>query len=44
MQALGVNIKNLQVYVGSFEALSKSYPNQEIIYKEHPLNAHYVRY
>ena len=42
MQALGVNIKNLQVYVGSFEALSKSYPNQNIIYKEHPLNAHYV--
>ena len=42
MQALGINIKNLQVYVGSFEALSKSYPNQEIIYKEHPLNVHYV--
>ena len=42
MQALGVNIKNLQVFVGSFEALSKSYPNHEIIYKEHPLNVHYV--
>ena len=41
IKLLGSNIKNLQVYVGSFESLMKTNPNHKIIFKEHPLNNHY---
>ena len=41
IKLLGTNIKNLQIYVGSFESLIKNNPNHKIIFKEHPLNDHY---
>ena len=40
--ALGKNIEALQIYVGEFDTLKKSYDLVDIIYKEHPLNDHYV--
>jgi len=39
--ALSKNIKNIQVYVGEFNALVKSHSLKTIYYKEHPLNSHY---
>jgi deoxyribodipyrimidine photo-lyase len=41
MLSLGNNIPNIQVFVGSFEALSNQYHLQNIYYKEHPLNIGY---
>lgn len=41
MLDLSRNILDIQVYVGSFESLKNDYQLNEIIYKEHPLNAHY---
>ena len=41
MLSLGNNIPNIQVFVGSFEALSNQYHLQNIYYKEHPLNDGY---
>lgn len=35
------NIENIQVYIGEFSALMKTYRCQTIYYKEHPLNNHY---
>jgi len=42
MLSLGNNIPNIQVFVGSFEALSNQYHLQNIYYKEHPLNIGYT--
>lgn len=42
MLALGENIPNLQVYVGSFETLCKEHELKDIYYKEHPLNIGYT--
>jgi len=39
--ALSKNIINIQVYIGEFETLKKEFNLNDIIYKEHPLNAHY---
>jgi deoxyribodipyrimidine photo-lyase len=39
---LGKNIKNLQVYVGSFASLCSAFALQNVVYKEHPLNEGYV--
>ncbi len=41
MLALGNNIPQLQVFVGSFEALCDQYQLTHIYYKEHPLNIGY---
>ena len=42
MLSLGNNIPNIQVFVGSFEALRNQYHLQNIYYKEHPLNIGYT--
>jgi deoxyribodipyrimidine photo-lyase len=42
MLSLGNNIPNIQVFVGSFEALRNRYHSQNIYYKEHPLNIGYT--
>jgi len=42
MLSLGNNIPNIQVFVGSFEALRNQYHSQNIYYKEHPLNIGYT--
>ncbi len=39
--ALAKNIKDLQVFVGSFDELRIAYGGSSIYYKEHPLNEHY---
>ena len=41
IMALSKNIPDIQVYVGEFDALVKSYSLSTIFYKEHPLNTHY---
>jgi len=41
MLALGKNIPNLQVHVGSFESLAKEHQSKNIYYKEHPLQTGY---
>ena len=41
MLALGKNIPNIQVFVGSFERLRHQHNLNEIYYKEHPLNIGY---
>ena len=38
---LSKNIKDCQVYVGSFDSLQQLYTNQTFHYKEHPLNINY---
>ncbi len=38
---LSNNIPNVQIFVGSFEALKKEYGLGMVFYKEHPLNRHY---
>ncbi len=42
MLNLGKNISGLQVFVGSFDELVTKYRPENIIYKEHPLNGHYM--
>jgi deoxyribodipyrimidine photo-lyase len=42
MLSLGNNIPNIQVFVGSFEALRNQYHLQNMYYKEHPLNIGYT--
>lgn len=39
---LSKNIASIQVYSGSFEALTQLYPEHVYHYKEHPLNEHYT--
>ena len=41
MLALGKNIPELQVYVGSFDTFCAQYDVNTLYYKEHPLNTHY---
>lgn len=41
MLDLSNNINGIQLYVGSFESLKNEYELNDIIYKEHPFNAHY---
>jgi deoxyribodipyrimidine photo-lyase len=41
MIALSKNINKIQIHVGSFTHLIKDYNLKSIIFKEHPLNAHY---
>ncbi|HLD52567.1 MAG TPA: FAD-binding domain-containing protein [Sediminibacterium sp.] len=36
------NIPDIQVYTGSFDSLKNLAPNDNFIYKEHPLNTHYT--
>ena len=38
---LSANIKNIKIMVGSFASLKNQLNGAEIIFKEHPLNAHY---
>lgn len=38
---LGMNIPKLQVYIGEFHELIKTYGLKNIYFKEHPLNQHY---
>ncbi len=42
MLKLSNNIDGIQIYVGEFEAFIKEFNTTTIIYKEHPLNKHYV--
>jgi deoxyribodipyrimidine photo-lyase len=42
MIALSKNIKDLQIYVGSFQSFTTEYKETTIYYKEHPLNIGYV--
>ncbi len=39
---LAQNIENIQVYVGSFDALKTKYNLKNIHFKEHPTNRHYT--
>lgn len=39
---LSKNITDLKVFIGEFTELSKQINNKEIIFKEHPLNKHYI--
>jgi len=39
--SLSKNIKDIQLFVGSFEQLQKLTNGNEIFFKEHPLNNHY---
>ena len=41
MLALSKNIKNLQIYIGSFESLMEKHKLTTVYYKEHPLNIGY---
>lgn len=41
MMALSANIKNLQIFTGSFKELKSLLSNSKIYFKEHPLNEHY---
>ncbi|SFT89997.1 deoxyribodipyrimidine photo-lyase [Algoriphagus locisalis] len=38
---LSVNIQGIQIFVGEFQELAKQINTENIIYKEHPTNAHY---
>jgi deoxyribodipyrimidine photo-lyase len=40
--ALSKNIKNIQIFVGEFDVLNALIPSENIIYKEHPTNKHYI--
>jgi deoxyribodipyrimidine photo-lyase len=42
--ALAENIKDIQVFVGSFDELKLVYKGSAIYFKEHPLNKHYKGY
>jgi deoxyribodipyrimidine photo-lyase len=42
--ALAENIKDIQVFVGSFDELKIAYKGSAIYFKEHPLNKHYKGY
>ena len=42
MLDLSKNIEGIQIFVGSFEQLLEQSNDNEIIYKEHPLNNHYT--
>jgi deoxyribodipyrimidine photo-lyase len=41
---LAKNIKDIQVFVGSFDELKLAYKGSAIYFKEHPLNKHYKGY
>ena len=36
------NIHEIQFFSGSFEQLKKEYSINEFVFKEHPLNSHYI--
>lgn len=38
---LSANIKDIKIFVGSFASLEAQLKGSEIVFKEHPLNAHY---
>lgn len=42
MMELSKNITNIQIYVGEFEALYSEIRTQDIFFKEHPLNNHFI--
>jgi deoxyribodipyrimidine photo-lyase len=42
MMAMAENIPGIQVFTGSFHALKEKFSGSEIIYREHPLNIHYL--
>ena len=42
MLQLAYNIKGIQVFVGEFQQLKQETGIREIIFKEHPLNYHYI--
>jgi len=42
VQDLMINIPGIQLYTGEFVSLLKDHNIKEVIYKEHPLNDHYV--
>tara|TARA_B100000767_G_C19708995_1_gene511864 strand:- start:103 stop:1224 length:1122 start_codon:yes stop_codon:yes gene_type:complete len=39
---LSTNIKDIKIFVGSFTSLQTRLKDSEIVFKEHPLNIHYV--
>ena len=39
---LSDNIHEIQFFSGSFEQLKKEYSINEFVFKEHPLNSHYI--
>lgn len=39
---LAMNIKGMQIFIGSFSELSAKVEEQHLVYKEHPENQHYV--
>ena len=41
MLALSKNIRDIQIYIGSFKSFSDTYHVENIYYKEHPLNSGY---
>jgi deoxyribodipyrimidine photo-lyase len=42
--ALAKNIKDIQVFIGSFDELKSAYKGSAVYFKEHPLNHHYKGY
>jgi deoxyribodipyrimidine photo-lyase len=38
---LSKNIKNIQIFTGSFKELESTFQPKKVVYKEHPLNKHY---
>jgi deoxyribodipyrimidine photo-lyase len=42
MLSLSKNIKDIQIYTGSFQLFSQKYEASNIYYKEHPLNKGYI--
>jgi deoxyribodipyrimidine photo-lyase len=41
MLALSKNIKNIQIYIGSFDDCVREIKNEQVYFKDHPLNRHY---
>lgn len=39
--ALSTNITDIKIFVGSFTSLKTRLKDSELVFKEHPLNAHY---
>ena len=42
MLSLSKNIKDIQIYTGSFQSFTQKYKSTTIYYKEHPLNKGYI--
>lgn len=42
MLELSKNIENIQIFTGEYTELTKLIINNNIYFKEHPLNSHYI--